>query len=645
MTATEHQHGFRLGPWKVEPLRGAVTGPDGAARHLEPKVMDVFVCLAEHPNELVTRQHLQDVVWRGLAVTDEPLTRAVGELRRALQSGDADTQYIETVPKRGYRLVGDILPLDATRPDNRQDSFAGDSNQHFTRAAVLVALATIVFALVYWSLDSLKDQRNPVSQVSSGVSIAVLPIENLSGEIANEYFAEGLAEEIRSLLANVPGLKVIGRSSSNAFDGSNVDLREIGQRLGVSKLLEGSVRRSGDTLRVTLQLVDAADGSSMWAYTYERPMTDIFEVQDEIATAVISKIAGSASLQPDRRLPTENIEAYALYVEARGLLGKYSLANVRAAEQRLLRAVELDPHFARAYEQLAFVYWEQSGVVVTSSEAEILQRNAAADAIRLDPDLAFARFLLADVTASTPLSELLEDLTVLVQTGQHQSFALGTLTWYLIYVGYSREALAVAERYLQHDPYSAGSHRHVAYALLANGRQREAIEALEIAARLEGGLNSLLLAQLQYGLRRDKESIAAFADAWRENGVDVESLPEVLAHAARSDTGQEYLDSHVPAILSRAPDENVLIVRKHLYALYLQFGYVDRFYELIEALGLGPFAGHVEHTWMGMMLRDSGFTAHPGYLKIAESVKLPELWDSLGSPDMCEKRNSAWVCD
>jgi hypothetical protein len=150
---------------------------------------------------------------------------------------------------------------------------------------------------------------------------------------------------------------------------------------------------------------------------------------------------------------------------------------------------------------------------------------------------------------------------------------------------------------------------------------------------------------LQYGLRRDDESIAAFAAAWRENGVDVESLPEMLADAARTDTGQEYLDRRVPTILAKVPDEDLLFVRRHLYALYLQFGYVDRYYELIEALGLGLWAGLSEHTWIGMVLRDSGFTAHPGYLKIAKSVKLPELWDSRGPPDMCEKRDSVWVCE
>ena len=100
--------GFRLGPWKIEPLRGAITGSTGDSQHLEPKVMDVLVCLAEHANELVTRDELQEAVWNGRAVTDEPLTRAIGELRRALEDGEADSNYIETVPKRGYRLIGDI---------------------------------------------------------------------------------------------------------------------------------------------------------------------------------------------------------------------------------------------------------------------------------------------------------------------------------------------------------------------------------------------------------------------------------------------------------------------------------------------------------------------------------------------------------
>ncbi len=113
--SSELLHGFRLGPWKVEPLRGAVTGPQGGAQHLEPKVMDVFVCLAEHANELVSREELQEVVWHGHAVTDEPLTRAIGELRRVLQDDRGDPKYIETVPKRGYRLIGDIYLLDGTR--------------------------------------------------------------------------------------------------------------------------------------------------------------------------------------------------------------------------------------------------------------------------------------------------------------------------------------------------------------------------------------------------------------------------------------------------------------------------------------------------------------------------------------------------
>jgi TolB-like protein len=476
-------------------------------------------------------------------------------------------------------------------------------------------------------------------------SIAVLPFENMSGDIGNEHFGDGLAEEIRSLLANNPDLTVIGRSSSSAFIGSNIDLKEIGQQLGVSTLLEGSVRRSGETLRVTVQLIDSAEGSSIWAHTYERPMTNIFAVQDAIAAAVISRVEGKIALQPNRRLPTEDIEAYALYVEAQGLLGNFSVSNVKAAEERLLRAVELDPNFAEAYEQLAFTYWEQTGVAITGNEGQVLQRKAAAEAIRLDPELAFARFLWSDVIASTPLSEILDDLTALARTGQRKPFVLGTLTWYLIYTGYFRDALVFAQRYLEHDPYSANAHRQVHYALLANGRQRESIEALEIAARLGRGPNALHLARWRYVLQRDEESIAAYADAWRDNGIDAVWLPELLLGAAHPDTGQEYLDRRMPEILASVPDEQMFLIRWHVLPLYLQFGYLDRYYELIDELGIDQFGEHIEFTWIGTMLRDSGFTAHPGYQRIAHSTNFHELWDTRGPPDMCEKRDNKWVCE
>jgi len=199
-------HGFRLGPWTVEPLRGAIIGPNDEALHLEPKVMDVFVCLAEHVNELVTRDELQQKVWHGHAVTDEPLTRAIGELRRALEDGGADSNYIETVPKRGYRLIGQIRLHEGSELENNLNR-------------------SVSFTLFN----------------KHKMSVAVLPFVNMSDDPGNEYFSDGLSEEILTLLAGIPDLKVIGRTSSFSFKGKNEDLRVIGQTLGV----KNSARRIG----------------------------------------------------------------------------------------------------------------------------------------------------------------------------------------------------------------------------------------------------------------------------------------------------------------------------------------------------------------------------------------------------------------
>jgi hypothetical protein len=145
-------------------------------------------------------------------------------------------------------------------------------------------------------------------------------------------------------------------------------------------------------------------------------------------------------------------------------------------------------------------------------------------------------------------------------------------------------------------------------------------------------------------LRNDEATIAAYAEAWRDYGVDLAWLRDILAGAAHPDTGQAYLDRHLPDFLDGLPGEQKSLARKEAMFLYLHLGFLDRYHELIDEMGIGQFGQHIEFTWMGTMLRDSGFTAHPGYLRIAHSVKFPELWDTRGPPDMCEKPKSEWIC-
>jgi TolB-like protein len=294
--------------------------------------MDVFVCLAEHANEVVTRNQLLDVAWSGNTAFDEQLTRVVGDLRRALHDDSGDPKYIETVPKRGYRLVGDIrLPEGSEFEKNRSRSVSFTQfNEH---KLAFVIIAALVLALVYLAYDEFVigsgQQEAPaaaIAQVESiggtdrwEMSIAVLPFVNMSDDPGNEYFSDGLSEEIMNLLANVPGLKVIGRTSSFAFKDKNEDLRVIGQSLGVKTVLEGSVRKSGDRVRITAQLVDVSDGTHIWSESYDRTMTDIFAVQDDVAAAIINALQIHVSANPTRGRPTERTEAYGLLLNRESL--------------------------------------------------------------------------------------------------------------------------------------------------------------------------------------------------------------------------------------------------------------------------------------------------------------------------------------
>ena len=344
---------FRLGPFAVEPLAGAVTGPNGEAQHLEPKVMDVLVCLAAHAGEIVTRKQLLDTVWSGSAGSDEQLTRAIGELRRAFHDSPGDPQYIETVPKRGYRLIGEVR-LAKPAKANTGAPASGSTAHPYRIRLVLAAIAVLALALVYVAFNKTAIESAPDELDAGDLSIAVLPFVNLSNDPDNEYFSDGLSEELLNLLARVPGLKVIGRTSSFSFKGKHADLREIGGTLGVKTVLEGSVLKSGSQVRITAQLVDVSDGTTIWSSQYDRTVTDIIAVQDDIAAAILDELKIHVRTTPTRRRPTEVTEAYVQFLTGRASLNIQQ--DVKNAETALLRATELDPDFAEAHELLAHLY-------------------------------------------------------------------------------------------------------------------------------------------------------------------------------------------------------------------------------------------------------------------------------------------------
>ncbi len=653
------RQGFQLGSWTIEPLRGAVIGPHSEAQHLEPKVMDVFVCLAEHANELVTRDELLKDVWRGHAAADELLTRAVSALRHALHDDRDDPKYIETVPKRGYRLVGDIYLGDGGRleKDLARSQFISQLKERKLAIAIVLALALVLSYIAYNELvfDQAQDsglstadtQGERFSAIdASDMSVAVLPFVNMSSDPEQEYFSDGLSEDILILLARIPGLKVIGRTSSFSFKGKDEDLRVIGQTLGVKTVLEGSVRKSGERVRITAQLVDVSDGTHIWSESYDRTMTDIFAVQDEVAAAIIDALQIHVGAVPTRGRPTENTEAYVLFLKARALLNDF---EVRGVEKLLLEAIDRDPNFAEAYELLAFTYWRQTGDVITAAEGQNLTYNAAAKGLAIDPDLVFAQALLE--SSNIENWSLLREIEAFERVAREQPnnpAILNALVYDLLEAGYLQEALGVAERSVELDPLSGVANFYLFEALLAVGRTSEALVAADLTFQLGSNNVLLLIGDLHLAEKRDEAAIEYYESFLQQNNYpDSAWVRELVSGARDPATGQAYLDRRVPQIVASMPDEEAYDWQLALSIWNLHLGFLDRYFELI--LAFEPTAetrSDAENlVFTGIMYRRLGFTAHPKYLEVVEAMGIIKIWEKRGPPDFCDKVDGQWVCE
>lgn len=282
--------GFRLGELLVEPGTGEISGPAGKEQ-VDPKVMAVLVALARSPGQLLTRTQLLESIWPGDSVYDDALTQCVYQLRQQLSAAAGSGKYrklIETLPKRGYLLRCEVLPLEAP-PAAR----LAVTNQAARRIAVLIALLLLTFG-AWWLQQSAPDTGavNPGDvQVTSPLpnSIAVLPLMDLSPDHDQEYFSYGISEELLNRLAQHAGLHVIGRTSSFSFHDGEYSLAQISSLLGVAFLLEGSVRKDGNKLRISVRLSDAS-GVQLWNEIYDRELGEIFSIQEEIAEAVVKSV-------------------------------------------------------------------------------------------------------------------------------------------------------------------------------------------------------------------------------------------------------------------------------------------------------------------------------------------------------------------
>jgi TolB-like protein/DNA-binding winged helix-turn-helix (wHTH) protein len=357
-----------VGEWLVDPALDRVVR-DGEVVKLEPRTMRLLLRLCASPGQVVSSQQLLDDVWPGVVVGPASVYQAISQLRRLLADTDPTPTYIATVPRKGYRLVAPVRhePIIAAHDDLPAPALLPDDDGVTETAAVPPAPAlqpldwrwwtalSIAFVVIALAGALIVHMRSAADEMTP--SIVVLPFVDMTADHGNEAFCDGLSEELAATLSQLNALRVVARTSAFAFRGRNIDVREIGRRLSATHVLEGSVRRAGDSIRVTAQLIDARRGYRDWSETYDISSANLLGVQRDIARSVAAALElrfpeskpGEVIVRADAR----DAQAYEFYLLARHYYRQRTPeANARAAELNA-RAIELDRRFAPAYVGLA----------------------------------------------------------------------------------------------------------------------------------------------------------------------------------------------------------------------------------------------------------------------------------------------------
>lgn len=348
---------FRIGEWAVRPAEGTVTGASQTVR-FEPKVMAVFVCLADRAGEVVSRNDLLDEVWRDTHVSEVALSRCISAIRRELGDDAKNPRLIETIPKRGYRLLAPVAPLiETSSPASTAATEAAApalaTTRPWQRRLLLPIVAALLVAVIALAvLLGGTDEVDPAS-------VAVLPFQNLSSDPESDYFSAGITEDITATLGKIRDLKVVSRTTMMRYRESGRSIGEIGRELRVATVLEGSVRRQGKRVRIVAQLIDVASDDHLWAETYDRDLDDIFDIQQRVAERIAAALEAKLTAAERGRLrqrPTAEVSAYDYYLRGREHYRRYRREENEAAIAQFQQALALDPDFALAHAGLASAY-------------------------------------------------------------------------------------------------------------------------------------------------------------------------------------------------------------------------------------------------------------------------------------------------
>jgi TolB-like protein/Tfp pilus assembly protein PilF len=440
---------------------------DGELVAMQPQVFDLLVHLLKHRNHVVSRDDLIALVWGGRIVSDSTLDSRINAARNAIGDSGKEQRLIRTIPRKGLRFIGAV--------DEEANGF------DLTAAPAETAV----------------ERKPPPLSLPDRPAIAVLPFNNMSDDQDQEYFSDGISEDIITALSKLRWFFVIARNSSFTYKDKAVHIKQVAAELGVRYVVEGSIRKSGDRVRITAQLNDTATGSHIWAERYDRDLVDVFAVQDEITDAIVTAIEPqiyAAENFRSRRKPPNSMDAWDLVMRALSHHWRVTRTDSAAARTLLERAVEIDPNYGQALALLAtnHMFGVHLGWADIATAATVAE-HAALAAVAADGEDAWAHTALGSVYFSTRrLDHALAEFELALQLNPNFSLAQGYYALALSYCGRWQDAYAATQRAIRQsprDPSSAISYGVAAYAQFVGRNYCEAIALAREATRQRGDLS------------------------------------------------------------------------------------------------------------------------------------------------------------
>jgi TolB-like protein/DNA-binding winged helix-turn-helix (wHTH) protein/Tfp pilus assembly protein PilF len=495
---------FYVADWRIEPDTLRIFHASSEVK-LEPKVMQVLVYLASKPGEVINREELESNIWAGRVVGYDALSNTIIKLRKAFGDSSRHPQFIKTIPKTGYQLIAKVeqsLPEPTKSLDEEMqnpEKIELPPSKHRKLKLVTIGMLLLITLAVWQRIEDppLNQEQLENTTIFEQPSIAVLPFLNVSGPV-QEYFSDGITEDLITDLSKVQGLNVVARNSVFTYKGSSDNEQTIGRELGVRYVLKGSIQKSMNRMRINVQLTNVADGRNLWAERYDRELGDVFQIQDELAARIVSAMQIELAPADQQRLSRNyiaSIEAYNEFLKGLDQYGRRSPDSSLLAKAHFRKAIELDPGFARAYAGLALAYSRDSidGWDRLVNKSLEQAQTLAQQALQLDDSIPQLYFVMSQVKLSQrDYTAAIKNIEKAIALNSSYADGYALLGWILHFAGRPKEGLEVMQRAIRLNPRIPAVYRLVSGSIYyAQGKSDQAIEMLHEGAEINPGFQQI----------------------------------------------------------------------------------------------------------------------------------------------------------